>query len=133
MSTQGTRDRNAAMARFRAAPKSPNRDYAPHDDHRLERLIVQMPGTWQRPIRWLHQPSSRWARIPAGLLFIVGGCLAILPILGVWMIPLGLFLLAEDVPMLRRLRDRALDWMERRWPHWFASQAKQISDKEENR
>jgi hypothetical protein len=73
----------------------------------------------------------RWARIPAGLLLIVGGCLAILPIFGLWMIPLGLFLLAEDVPLLRRLRKRTLDWLERRWPHLFAHSHKPTSNKEE--
>jgi hypothetical protein len=30
------------------------------------------------------------------------------------MLPLGLVLLAEDVPFLRRLTDRILEWIERR-------------------
>jgi hypothetical protein len=34
------------------------------------------------------------------------------------MLPLGLVLLAEDVPLLRRARDRLLDWIERRRPQW---------------
>ena len=50
---------------------------------------------------------------------LLGGCLAILPVLGLWMLPLGLVLLAEDVPALRRLTDRCLDWIEHRRPHWF--------------
>jgi hypothetical protein len=52
---------------------------------------------------------------------ILGGCLAILPFFGLWMLPLGLILLAEDILPLRRLRDRALGWLERRRPHWFAA------------
>jgi hypothetical protein len=64
---------------------------------------------------------SRWARIPAGVLLIIGGCLAILPVFGLWMFPLGLMLLADDIPPLRRARDRALDWLERRRPRWFAA------------
>jgi hypothetical protein len=35
------------------------------------------------------------------------------------MLPLGLVLLAEDVPSLRRARDRLLDWIERRRPRWL--------------
>ena len=59
--------------------------------------------------RWLRKPASRWARIPTGILLIFGGFLGMLPFLGFWMLPLGLMLLADDVPPLRRARDRALD------------------------
>jgi hypothetical protein len=38
-----------------------------------------------------------------------------------WMLPLGFMLLADDIPPLRRFRDRALDWLERRRPNWFAA------------
>jgi hypothetical protein len=52
---------------------------------------------------------------------IGGGMLAFLPVLGVWMIPLGLALLAEDVPALRSSRAKVLDWIERHRPHWLNS------------
>lgn len=52
-------------------------------------------------------------------MLIVGSFLSILPVFGVWMLPLGLVLLAEDVPVLRRGLDRILEWLERRRPHWF--------------
>ena len=86
---------------------------------RMKQLIAHLPQRMQRIVRWLRLPSSRWARIPAGVLFMLGGCLAILPILGLWMLPVGMVLLAEDVPALRRLTDRCLNWIERRRPHWF--------------
>jgi hypothetical protein len=54
-------------------------------------------------------------------LLIIGGCLAILPVFGLWMLPLGFMLLADDIPLLRRCRDRVLDWLERRRPNWFAA------------
>jgi hypothetical protein len=57
--------------------------------------------------------------MPAGALLIGGGIFGILPILGFWMLPLGLVLLAEDVPPLRRATDRLLDWIERRHPRWL--------------
>lgn len=40
-------------------------------------------------------------RVPLGLLLILGGMLWFLPILGLWMIPLGLLLLAVDIPALQ--------------------------------
>ena len=88
-------------------------------EHRLERLIDRLPGRLRATVRWLRRPSSRWVRIPAGLLLIAGGVLAVLPLLGLWMLPLGLILLAEDVPLLRTWRDRVLIWIERRRPHWL--------------
>ena len=97
-------------------------DYAYADpERRLRRLLRRLPSRMQATTRWLRKPASRWARIPAGVLLIIGGCLAILPVFGLWMFPLGLMLLADDVPPLRRERDRALDSLERRRPHWFAA------------
>ena len=86
---------------------------------RIEQLIRHLPDRVQRMVRWLRRPSSRWARIPSGVLLMIGGCLAILPVLGLWMLPLGMVLLAEDVQMLRRLTGRSLAWLERRRPNWF--------------
>jgi hypothetical protein len=91
------------------------------DDWRLERLIDRLPRRLGVAARFLRRPSGIWLRIPAGLLLIVGGIFAFLPILGVWMLPFGLALLAEDVPVLRSLRTRVLDWIERRHPRWLES------------
>jgi hypothetical protein len=44
-----------------------------------------------------------------------------LPLLGLWMLPLGLLLLAEDLPFLRRPMLRTLLWVERRWLRWRRS------------
>ena len=71
--------------------------------------------------RWLLRPSSRWIRIPAGVLLVCGGLLSILPLLGLWMLPLGLVLLAEDAPPLKRARNWLLDFTHRHRPHWFAA------------
>ncbi|MEM6595165.1 MAG: hypothetical protein AAF672_10260 [Pseudomonadota bacterium] len=40
-------------------------------------------------------------RLPIALLLIMGGILSFLPVLGFWMLPLGLLLLAVDLPLLR--------------------------------
>jgi hypothetical protein len=88
--------------------------------HRLfELLIDRLPDRIRTPTHWLRQPSSRWARVPAALLLVCGGLLFFLPLLGLWMLPLGLMLLAEDIPPLRRTRDRILQRIARRWPDWF--------------
>jgi hypothetical protein len=98
-------------------------DNVAHVEHerRLGRLIRRLPAKMQAITRWLRRPASRWARIPAGVLLIIGGCLSILPVFGLWMLPLGLILLADDIPPLRRGRGRALDWVARRRPQWFAA------------
>ncbi len=59
-----------------------------------------------------------WARpfrVGLGILLVIGGLLGFLPVLGYWMIPLGLVLLAQDVAWLRRPVGRALVVAERRW------------------
>jgi hypothetical protein len=54
----------------------------------------------------------------AGLaLFFVGGSLLwFLPVVGIEMLPIGLLLVAQDVPFLRRPVGRAMVWLER--THW---------------
>ncbi len=89
------------------------------DDHRLAKLIDRLPSSLAVTVRFLREPSGRWLRIPAGLLLILGGLFSFLPILGIWMLPLGLLLLAEDWPALRIRRTRILDWIERRRPEWL--------------
>jgi hypothetical protein len=88
-------------------------------ERRLAGLIDRLPAGLPSTVRWLRRPSARWVRIPAGGLLVGGGLLSILPVFGLWMLPLGLALLAEDVPLLGRARDRVLDWIERRRPHWI--------------
>lgn len=56
----------------------------------------------------------RWARLTAGVLLILGGLLGFLPVLGFWMIPLGLLALSSDLAFARRLRRRLEVWWERR-------------------
>jgi len=102
-----------------------------HDDHRLERLIRRLPEHRQAPLRWLRSPAARWVRAPLGVFLISGSFLFILPVFGLWMLPVGLLLLAEDVAALRRLRTGMLDWIERRRPHWFAEHRPQLIHKKE--
>jgi hypothetical protein len=66
-------------------------------------------------IAWLRKPSSRYVRIPLAILLIIGGIFSFLPILGLWMLPLGLLLFAQDVPFLQKPIAQLLGWVERKW------------------
>lgn len=88
-------------------------------DPRLDKLVHRLPPRVSDTVTYLLKPSSRWVRIPSGALLIVGGVFSFLPVLGIWMLPLGLALLAEDVPALRSSRSKALDWVERKKPQWL--------------
>jgi hypothetical protein len=59
-------------------------------------------------------PASRPLRVILGSLLVLGGFLGFLPILGFWMIPLGLLVLSIDIPAVRRLRRRLEVWWGRR-------------------
>jgi hypothetical protein len=60
-------------------------------------------------------PTSRVYRLTLGTFITLLGFLGFLPILGFWMIPLGLVLLSMDIPSLRRLRRRTLaKWRQRK-------------------
>ncbi len=61
-------------------------------------------------------PRSRLLRIVIGVLLIVGGFFAILPVFGFWMVPLGLLVLSIDIPRVRRWRRRFAVWFSRRYP-----------------
>jgi hypothetical protein len=88
-----------------------------HDDldRELDRLAEKLPRWAGRTLAWVRKPSSGWVRYPLALVLIGGGIVGFLPILGFWMIPLGLALIAEDVPFLRRPLARLVAWINRRW------------------
>ncbi len=69
-------------------------------------------------------PTNIILRVGLGLLCIVGGLFSFLPILGVWMLPLGLMILSIDFPPIRRFRRVAtvkiLGALKRRFPQLAA-------------
>jgi hypothetical protein len=81
----------------------------------FKRLEQEIPEKLARALRWLRHPKSRLVRIPVGLLFVVGGVFSFLPALGLWMLPIGLLLLAYDVPLLRRPMARFTIWSADKW------------------
>ena len=59
-------------------------------------------------------PKNRVIRITLGVLFIIGGIFGWLPVLGFWMITIGLLFLSIDFAIARRLRRRIEVWWGRR-------------------
>jgi purine-cytosine permease-like protein len=49
-----------------------------------------------------------------GTALVGGGFLGFLPVLGFWMVPLGLIVLSHDLPAVRRRRRRMTVWWNRR-------------------
>jgi hypothetical protein len=86
-------------------------------EHHLHRYSLHMPEWLGRLLRWIVK-GTRWVRIPIALVFIVGGLFGFLPVLGFWMVPIGLLLLAVDVPFLRRPMIAFVLWLEDKWARW---------------
>jgi hypothetical protein len=94
----------------------------------FEMIDRRLPPRASQFIRWLRKPSSFAVRLVA-LLLILGGFFSFLPILGIWMLPLGLLLIAQDVPLLQKPLIGALRWVETKWeslkkrPSWSVRRA----------
>ena len=64
--------------------------------------------------RQMPLPQSRTLRIAIGVVLLMCGCVGFLPVIGYWMIPLGLIVLSVDIPAIRRWRRRT----EVKWGRW---------------
>jgi len=60
-------------------------------------------------------PGSRIARIALGVFLVLLGLFGFLPILGFWMVPLGLIVLSADIPSVRRFNRRVTVAVSRWW------------------
>jgi purine-cytosine permease-like protein len=60
-------------------------------------------------------PDSRVTRVALGGAFIAGGVFSFLPVLGIWMLPIGLVILSHDFPRIRRFRRQWEVKLSRRW------------------
>ena len=88
----------------------------PDLDEELDRLQARLPHKVSRFMQKVRSPEVAPYRIPAGIALTAGGIVGFLPILGFWMIPLGLIVMAKDIPPLQPVLVRFLDWVERKWP-----------------
>jgi hypothetical protein len=89
---------------------------APFGRSRLGRWLEEITTCVVRGVYRLKRHPSPWVRRGLGLALVAGGLLAFLPVLGIWMLPLGLVVLSDEVHQLRRPRRRFQVWAGNRWP-----------------
>lgn len=92
-------------------------------ERRLRRQFQELGRSFPRFqsfIAWLTAPRARLLRIPAATMLIAGSTLFFLPGLGLWMLPLGLMLLAVDVAIMRGPVSSAWIRTRRRLRRWRA-------------
>ena len=88
--------------------------HGPDFDEEMDRLQGHMPDWAGRNFDRLRQPEAVWVRVPAGIALIGGGVLSFLPVLGLWMLPVGVALLACDVRPMQPPLTRALRFANRK-------------------
>lgn len=78
---------------------------------RLRRFWKQTLAVVNRTAVWSDRHLPPGVRAGLGVLAMAGGVVGFLPVLGFWMFPLGVVLIALDIPPFRR---RVLRWLARR-------------------
>jgi hypothetical protein len=76
---------------------------------------MDKPNSYYRKLR----RGPLLLRIAAGLALVAGGILGFLPILGFWMIPVGLAIIFIDVLSVRRAASRFRAWGRDRLARWL--------------
>lgn len=92
-------------------------------DEAFDKLERETPDFLTRAIIWLRKPQARIVRLPLGILCIVAGFLWFLPVVGLEFLPVGLLLIAQDVPFLRKPVARMTLYLLERWKRlraWWA-------------
>jgi hypothetical protein len=64
-------------------------------------------------------PQSKPMRLCLGGALVLCGFIGFLPILGFWMVPLGLLVLSIDIPIVRRWTRRMGAWWRKRGQPWW--------------
>ena len=82
----------------------------PKLDQAYRELEEITPAWLTRALRRLRKPEARPARLLSGTVLILGSFFAWLPVLGIEMFPLGLLLLAENIPFLRKPAGALMLW-----------------------
>jgi hypothetical protein len=67
-------------------------------------------------------PAHPVVRAILGIALVFGGLFSFLPVLGVWMLPLGLIMLSIDSALIRKFRRRSEirlgRWLLKKWPNF---------------
>jgi len=83
-------------------------------DRQLDKMGRSLPGL-DGPLRGLTAPGRFWLRLPVAILLMAGGLVGFLPVVGFWMFPLGVVLLAIDIPGIRPVVARTLLRLQVAW------------------
>ncbi len=76
------------------------------DQHDIK---LQLTRWIYRTLCWGRDHVPPGARSVIGVLFMIGGVFGFLPVLGFWMLPLGMAFVALDVPPARAWLDRKIE------------------------
>jgi hypothetical protein len=77
---------------------------------RIHRFWKQTLAVVNKAAIWSDRHLPPGVRSGVGVLAMAGGVVGFLPVVGFWMLPLGVVLIALDIPPLRR---RVLRWLAR--------------------
>jgi hypothetical protein len=80
----------------------------------MDRLQSRIPSLVGRNLNRLRGKRALWVRVLIGVALIGAWCFLPVPIVGIWMLPVGLALLAHDIPMMRRPMARLLHFTNRK-------------------
>ncbi|HWC92029.1 MAG TPA: hypothetical protein VG475_02805 [Pseudolabrys sp.] len=80
----------------------------------LNAIQKRLPHWGARVLQSARKPSAVWVRVPLGIALAIAGFFGFLPVLGFWMIPLGVALIAIDLPFLRGPMGRVLAFVNRK-------------------
>ena len=88
----------------------------PNFHEEMERFQNHIPTWIGRNLSRLRGERAKWVRVPTGVALICGGVLGFLPlpVVAIWMLPVGLALLAYDVPTMRKPIARLLHFTNRK-------------------
>lgn len=115
LANEGSCPREKLETSSRAGTERADKTDAQKLDAIVEKYADKIPRPLGRFTRWMRKPELRWLRLVVGLLFIICGFIGFLPILGFWMVPLGLIILAQDIKWLQRPTLNVITWLERKF------------------
>lgn len=105
-------------------------NYKAELDRQYSWLASKLPEAPSRWMTWLRRPHAVYVRVPLGVLLVLGGVFSFLPVLGLWMLPLGLILIAQDIPALQKPTAIVLMWIEMKWAAYQQRKRERVAQRE---
>ncbi len=86
----------------------------PDFDQEMDRFEDHVPTWVGHNLKRIRGERATWVRVLAGVALIGAWSFLPLPIIGIWMLPVGLALLAHDIPPMRRPMARLMHFTNRK-------------------